>query len=229
MSGLCSGYGSVQVLHGIDLTVARGGLVAVIGANGAGKTTLMNTVAGHHRPSAGRIVFRERDITGLPGHRAVRAGIALVPEGRHVAAPLTVLENLTISRYARRGRIAELRAWVFELFPRLAERQGQQAGLLSGGEQQMLAMGRALMTNPDLLLLDEPTMGLAPSVADQVYEALVQVHKDSGMSILLVEQNAELALTLADYAYVIRRGEVAVAGAPAEVRATREFEQAYLG
>jgi branched-chain amino acid transport system ATP-binding protein len=228
VSALSSGYGRIRALHQADLTVPRGALVAVIGANGAGKSTLMNTIAGHHRPWSGTVTFAGRDITGMPGHRVVRAGLALVPEGRHVAAPLTVAENLAISRYARRGNAREREAQVYELFPRLAQRRGQQAALLSGGEQQMLAMGRALMTDPDLLLLDEPAMGLAPAVADVVYESLLRVHQ-TGMSVLLVEQNAEFALSLCDHAYVLRRGEVVLSGPPGKVRDTPEFHDAYLG
>lgn len=205
-----------------------GSITAVIGTNGAGKSTLMNCLARLHRVWRGSITFLGADIERRRAHHVVRRGLALVPEGRFVAAPLTVQENLTLSRYAKRGHFAERLDLVFELFPRLAERRKQLAGLLSGGEQQMLAISRALLTRPELLLLDEPAMGLSHGVTDVVYESLAKIHAQ-GIAIVLVEQNAERALAVADTALIMQRGFVVARGDAAEIRRTPEFEHAYLG
>ncbi|MFC5750987.1 ABC transporter ATP-binding protein [Actinomadura rugatobispora] len=218
-------------MNEVTLQVGRGRLVALIGSNGAGKTTLLNSIAGLHKPKSGKVTVTGRDITGWAAHRAVRAGVALVAEGRRVAPSLTVAENLSLAAYSRRGKKAELDerlARVFELFPRLAERRRQDAGMLSGGEQQMLAFGRALMTGPDVLLLDEPSMGLAPSIVDVMFETISTLHA-GGATILLVEQNAELALAVSDEVYVLQRGRIVAEGAPEEMRGRTEVMTALFG
>lgn len=216
------------MLRDIDFSVRRGSLTAIIGANGAGKSTLMNCMARLHDVWSGSITFEGTPIERWACHRAVRSGLVLVPEGRHVAAPLTVRENLMLSRYAKRGDFTERLAMVFDLFPRLAERRQQHAGLLSGGEQQMLSIGRALLARPDLLLLDEPAMGLSHAVADVVYDSLTRI-RGEGITIMLVEQNAERALAVADRAFVMQRGELVSQGTPQEIRSSDAFESAYLG
>jgi branched-chain amino acid transport system ATP-binding protein len=218
----------VQALNEVTFDVAPGSITAIIGANGAGKSTLMNCLARLHRVWRGSIAFQGASIERRRAHQVVRKGLVLVPEGRFVAAPLTVQENLTLSRYAKRGHFTEGLEMVFELFPRLAERRKQVAGLLSGGEQQMLAISRALLTQPELLLLDEPAMGLSHGVTDVVYESLVKIHAQ-GISIVLVEQNAERALAVADRALIMQRGSIVAQGGADEIRGTQEFEHAYLG
>lgn len=230
VSKLCSGYGAITALTDLDLEVPAKGLIALIGSNGAGKSTALNTIAGLHKPTSGQVTLDGRDITGVGAHRAVRAGLALVPEGRMVAPPLTVEENLELARFARRDRTKhrETLAQVYELFPRLAERRSQHAGLLSGGEQQMLALGRALMTQPRVMLLDEPSMGLAPSIVDIVFDAIARI-RQLDLAILLVEQNAAIALSIADYAYVLERGHLVLEGRPADLAEAPEVIEAYLG
>ena len=222
-----TGYGSIRAVQGVDIKVEPGTLCVILGSNGAGKSTTLRSIAGMHRPIKGGIALDGEDITKFSPHRVVRAGLALVPEGRMVVAPLTVEENLSLSGFAGRGDQAALLARVYDLFPRLKERRTQPAGLLSGGEQQMLAIGRALMTEPKMLLLDEPSMGLAPAIVDLVFEAIAALHRQ-GQSILLVEQNAELALDVCQYGYVMRRGHVFVEGTPDELRARPEVKEAYL-
>jgi branched-chain amino acid transport system ATP-binding protein len=224
-------YGGIAAVRGASLTVAAGKCVALIGSNGAGKTTLLNAICGALRPAAGNILFGETNITGEPAYRVARRGILLVPEGRQILGPLTVRENLELGRLAlgsrRRGRRASLDA-VFDLFPRLAERVEQVAGSLSGGEQQMLAIGRARMGEPELLLLDEPSLGLAPIVVAAVFEALKRLNS-SGLTILLVEQNARRALEVADYAYVMERGRIVDEGESARLRTDPSIQSHYLG
>jgi branched-chain amino acid transport system ATP-binding protein len=224
-------YGGIAAVRGASLTVAAGKCVALIGSNGAGKTTLLNAICGALRPAAGNILFGETNITGEPAYRVARRGILLVPEGRQILGPLTVRENLELGRLAlgsrRRGRRASLDA-VFDLFPRLAERVEQVAGSLSGGEQQMLAIGRARMGEPELLLLDEPSLGLAPIVVAAVFEALKRLNS-SGLTILLVEQNARRALEIADYAYVMERGRIVDEGESARLRTDPSIQSHYLG
>lgn len=231
VSRLSAAHGAVQAVREVDLDVDKGSLVALIGSNGAGKTTTLNSIAGLHRPAGGSVTVGGRDITGWACHKVVRAGVALVPEGRRVAPPLTVEENLDLAAYSNRSdkaRLRELRGQVFDLFPRLAERRGQLAAQMSGGEQQMLAFGRALMTGPDVLLLDEPSMGLAPSIVDVMFETIARLH-ESGATILLVEQNAELALAVSDRVYVMQRGQIVASGAPDEVRNRSEVMSALFG
>jgi branched-chain amino acid transport system ATP-binding protein len=227
VSGLCASYGAIRAVSDLSFEVAARSMVAILGANGAGKSTTLRSIAGLHRPVRGSIKLDGEEISKLPLHRVVRRGLALVPEGRMVVAPLTVEENLKLSGYAGRGSASELLARVYGLFPRLKERRTQPAGLMSGGEQQMLAIGRALMTGPRMLVLDEPSMGLAPAIVDQVFQAIVTLHRE-GQSILLVEQNAEIALAVCDYAYVVKRGAIVAQGTVAQLRADAGVLDAYL-
>ncbi len=228
ISQLKASYGAITAVRGIDIEVPRGTLVALLGANGAGKSTTLRAVAGIHRPITGSIRLDGAEISRLKLHQVVRRGLAFVPEGRMVVAPLSVEENLTLSSYAGRGDQAALLARVYALFPRLAERRKQPAGLMSGGEQQMLAIGRALMTAPAMLVLDEPSMGLAPAIVDVVFDAIAALHRQ-GQSILLVEQNAAIALGVCDFAYVMKRGEIVASGKPETLRDSAEIAEAYLG
>ncbi len=231
---LTAGYGKVQVLYGISIEVTRGQVVTLIGSNGAGKTTTMRAVSGMIKPSGGEIRLADRDITGLPSHKITRAGLAHSPEGRRVFASLSVTDNLLLGAFPRltfsraRGDVNADLERVFELFPRLRERRSQVAGTLSGGEQQMLAMGRALMLNPDVLLLDEPSMGLAPLLVEEVFRTIARL-KGEGITMLLVEQFAAAALTVADYGYVLENGRIAVHGAAAKLKDDPAVRAAYLG
>ncbi len=227
VSRLSASYGAIRAVRGIDLKVEAGSLSVLLGANGAGKSTTLRSIAGLHRPIDGSIRLGTADISKLPLHKVVRAGLAFVPEGRLVVAPLTVEENLDLSRFSGRSTDPALVDRVYDLFPRLKERRRQKAGLMSGGEQQMLAIGRALMTEPQMLVLDEPSMGLAPSIVDLVFEAIVALHKQ-GQSILLVEQNAAIALSVCDYGYVMKRGQIVVQGTPDELKQNPEVLEAYL-
>ena len=224
------GYGKTPVLREVSLQVVEGGIVALLGANGAGKTTVMRTVMGLLKPWSGSVRFREREIGGLRTARVVRMGIGLVPEGREVFAHLSVEENLRMGAYTRRDGdgVAEDRERVFRLFPVLRERLGQRAGTLSGGEQQMLAIARALMARPRLLLLDEPSLGLAPLLVREIFQVLRQIHRE-GTTVLLVEQNAHMALQVADYAYLLETGRVVRHGPPAELLEDPAVKRAYLG
>ncbi|GES10282.1 ABC transporter ATP-binding protein [Acrocarpospora macrocephala] len=231
VSKLCAAHGVVEAVRDVDVQVPKGALVALVGANGAGKTTTLNSIAGLHKPSSGTVLVGGRNVTGWPCHRLVRAGVALVAEGRRVAPSLTVLENLELAAYAKRRDKADFQQQigrVYDLFPVLAERRGQYAGLLSGGEQQMLAVGRALMTRPDVLVLDEPSMGLAPSIVDVLFTTISTLH-ETGSTILLVEQNAELALAVSDYVYVMHRGRIVAEGEPDELRSRPEIMTALFG
>jgi branched-chain amino acid transport system ATP-binding protein len=230
VEGLQAFYGDATALHGVSLSVEAAEIVSVVGPNGAGKSTLVNTIAGLHRSRRGRIVMNGTDIGGLAGHRFCDRGIAIVPEGRRLFPRMTVRENLDLGAYrgaARAGRDERL-ARVHELFPRLAERPGQLAGSLSGGEQQMVAIGRALMADPRLLLLDEPSLGLAPVVVDEVFEVVGTIN-DSGVAVLLVEQNVELALEISARAYLLIEGRVAVEGTASELRASADVRRTVLG
>lgn len=228
VSGLSASYGAIRAVEGVSLDVPAGTFAAVLGSNGAGKSTTLRSIMGLHRPIKGSVKLRGVELSKLPMHRVVRLGMAYVPEGRMVVAPLTVEENLRLSAHAGRGREAEHLDRVFQLFPRLKERRGQLAGLMSGGEQQMLAIGRAMMSGPDMLVLDEPSMGLAPAIVDQVFEAIVGLHRQ-GQSLLLVEQNAAIALSVVDYAYFMKRGSIVLQGKPSELRNSPEVMEAYLG
>lgn len=223
-------YGAIHALHGISLEVKRGEVLALIGANGAGKTTTLRALSGLIRPTSGRIEWRGEDVTGRKADRMVALGMAHAPEGRGIFLNLGVEENLRLGAFLRKdpeGIAADLEK-SYGLFPRLKERRGQIAGTLSGGEQQMLAVARALMSRPSLLLLDEPSLGLAPRITDQIFEILRSVNRD-GLSILLVEQNATRALELADRALVLETGSVAMHGTGRELLASDEVRRAYLG
>jgi branched-chain amino acid transport system ATP-binding protein len=235
VSDLHAGYGLSEVLVGTSLEVKAGTVVALIGANGAGKTTTMRAVSGLVRPSKGSVLLDGQPVQGLPPSRIARLGLAHSPEGRKVFGPLSVEDNLLLGAYRRLPRFFGFRARagrdldrVYGLFPRLRERKRQQAGTLSGGEQQMLAIGRALMAAPKVMLLDEPSMGLAPVIVQEVFRTIQRL-KQEGMTMLLVEQFAKTALTVADYAYVMERGRVAVEGPPAELRKNERVLAAYLG
>jgi len=220
-------YGPVKALHGVSLEVGDGELVAVLGANGAGKTTTLRAISGTVRRS-GDFVFAGKKLPRR-AEATARAGIAHVPEGRGTFSELSVWENLRLGAYARRGKLKEEAQRVFEFFPRLEERRDQQAGTLSGGEQQMLALGRAIMARPKLLLLDEPSLGLAPLVVKEIFDALARMKGSDGMSVLVVEQNANLALAHATRAYVLEVGNVVVEGTSDELRANESVRKSYLG
>jgi len=226
---LHAGYGEIEVLHGVSLSVEEGSIVTLIGANGAGKTTLLKTVSGLIRPDSGDIEFDGRMIARRPAHWIVKAGISQVAEGRAILKRMTVMDNLRMGAYSRadRGVAADI-GRMLEKFPVLAERSGQLAGTLSGGEQQMLAIGRALMARPRLLLLDEPSLGLAPMVVTNIFRTLREL-RDEGNTIFLVEQNARRALQLADHGYVLERGRISLSGDGASLLDNAEIQQTYLG
>jgi branched-chain amino acid transport system ATP-binding protein len=227
--GLDVRYGGIKAVKRIDLDVGERELVALIGANGAGKTTTLRALAGLIRPAAGRILYNGRDVTGLASHELVRLGLALVPEGRGVFGRLTVEENLAMGAYTRRDiAVRSDYERAYALFPRLAERRGQAAGTLSGGEQQMLAIARALMSRPKLLLLDEPSMGLAPIMVQKIFETIRAVAAE-GMTLLLVEQNAKLALEVSSRGYVMESGAIALTGSAPALLVNPEVRRAYLG
>jgi branched-chain amino acid transport system ATP-binding protein len=229
VAGLFAGYGGPDVLSDLSLRVQAGEIVAVVGTNGAGKTTLLNTVAGLIKPSAGAVRLDGAEIDGRPAERVVRAGLSLVPEGRQVIAPLSVEDNLRVGAYSRRGGGARTTLTeIYDRFPRLRERRSQPAGLLSGGEQQMLAIGRALMAGPRILLLDEPSMGLAPLVVMEILALLADLNS-LGLAILLVEQNARKALSLAGRGYVLEGGRLVLEGPAAELAKSPAVVDAYLG
>lgn len=230
VKGITVGYTFAPVLNDISISLPEAGIVAIIGANGAGKSTTLKTIAGLMRPWQGRVEV-DGDPSGGRGTRAaIRKGIVLVPEGRRIFGGLTVAENLVLGAYLSRDRKETLarQERVFQLFPRLYERRKQHGGTLSGGEQQMLALGRGLMSNPRYLLLDEPSMGLAPVIVERILESLIELRK-SGLSLLLVEQNAEVALEVADYAYVLEDGQVSVEGTSEALRGNQAVVRAYLG
>jgi branched-chain amino acid transport system ATP-binding protein len=229
LSGVTAFYGAIQALRGIDLTVRRGEIVTLIGANGAGKSTLMMTICGNPRARTGQILHEGQDITQWPTHEIMRRGIAQAPEGRRIFSRMTVHENLLMgAEVAGRTDIDDLLEQVFTLFPRLKERMSQRGGTLSGGEQQMLAIGRALMSRPSLLLLDEPSLGLAPIVVRQIFGAIRELNRSTGLTVLLVEQNAYQALRLAHRGYVLVNGAITMAGTGAELLARPEIRAAYL-
>jgi branched-chain amino acid transport system ATP-binding protein len=230
VEALQAGYDDVQVLWGIGLKVARGRMTTLLGANGAGKTTTLRAVTGSIRPRRGRVLFNGEDVTRLPPHAKTARGLVLVPEGRQLFSDMTVEENLEMGAYSGRARAAQARQMeqVYTLFPRLKERRSQKAGTFSGGEQQMLAIGRGMMSAPELLVIDELSLGLAPVVVQQIVGTLKTL-KESGLTILLVEQNVRLALALCDYAYVIAEGRPVLDGPSAEVGQRPEIRKAYLG
>ena len=225
-------YGNIQALRDITIRARRGNITTIIGANGAGRTTLLRTISGLNKARHGLVIYEDRDITNTPASKTVHIGISLVPQGRQVFGDMTVAENLGLGAYVRRrGDRSEIKQdldMVYELFPVLYNRKQQTAGTLSGGEQQMLAVGRALMSRPRLLLLDEPSMGLAPKVIQSIFRTLHRLH-EQGLTILLVEQDAKIALETADYGYVMRTGKVALEGETSQLLENEEVKRIYLG
>lgn len=230
VKGLKVNYSAIRAVKGVDLTVSKGEVVMIIGANGAGKTTIINTIVGAIKPIEGEITFEGKDLLKIPEHKIVQLGIGIVPEGRRVFGEMTVRENLELGAFTIREKekIQTNLEKMFHLFPRLRERHNQLAGSLSGGEQQMLAIARALMSEPKLLLMDEPSMGLAPVITEQIYENINQI-KQQGTSILLVEQNAFMAMSIADKGYVLQNGEIVFSGDVNSFKDNDSIREAYLG
>ncbi|MDK2813364.1 MAG: branched-chain amino acid transport system ATP-binding protein [Clostridiales bacterium] len=228
VDNLSVSYGGIQAVKGVSLQVEKGKIVTLIGANGAGKSTILRTIAGIVPAQSGSVSFEGQPITGLPAYEIVQRGITLVPEGRRVFPNLTVLENLKIGAYLRKDDLSEDLAYVHGLFPRLKERSWQLAGTLSGGEQQMLAVGRALMSRPKVIMMDEPSLGLAPLVVRDIFEIIKTVNAD-GITVLLIEQNANMALKVADWAYVLETGTLTLQGEGAQLMQNEAVRAAYLG
>ena len=221
-------YGGIEAVKGISFDVPAGDIVTLIGANGAGKSTTLKAIAGLVKPRGGSIELEGTNITGKDSSDIVARGVTLVPEGRRVFANMTVLENIKIGAYLRKDNLDEDIAWVYELFPRLKEREWQLAGTLSGGEQQMLAVARALMSRPKVLMMDEPSLGLAPLVVKGIFDIIREINRQ-GVTVLLIEQNANMALKTADYAYVLETGRIGLSGTGAELLANEDVKKAYLG
>jgi len=227
---LRTAYGEIEVLHGVSLTVEKGQIVALLGANGAGKSTAIKAIMGLVKPTSGRILLDGRDLAGQAAHLAARAGIALVPEGRKIFKKMTVEENLQVGGVVRSGaEVSDRLADIYALFPTLGERRRQVGGTLSGGEQQMLAIGRALMSRPDFILMDEPSLGLAPLVVERVHQAIDRIRREMGIGGILVEQNVSVALGIAAHAYVLMRGSVVLEGDPKTLATSPQLKDAYLG
>ena len=231
VENISAGYGGILAIHGVSIDVHPGEVVVMIGANGAGKSTLLRTISGALKPKEGRIVYQDRKIDGVKPHAIVKMGVVQIPEGRGILSRMTVKENLEMGAYLRSDKmgIAKDLDQVFEKFPRLQERLGQNAGTLSGGEQQMLAIGRALMAKPRLLLLDEPSLGLAPNLVGQIFGILKTIRKEENLTTLLVEQNAHQALVFADHAYVLENGRGVASGTSEELRQNETVREFYLG
>ena len=231
IKNLTVSYGAISALHGISLSVPAGSIVTLIGSNGAGKTTTLKAISGLLKPKSGEIFYGGKNIAGLPPHEIVACGLSHVPEGRMIFANLTVLENLQMGAYLVRDRKVVRREleFVFATFPRLKEREQQLAGTLSGGEQQRLAIGRALMRQPKFLLLDEPSLGLAPLLVKTIFEKIVEINRERGLTILLVEQNANRALEISSYGYVLETGKITLSGDSAALRQSPQVQSAYLG
>ncbi len=224
-------YGAIKALHGVSISVPQGSIVTLIGANGAGKSTTLRALSGLVKAASGSIRYEGADITGIPAHKIVSRGLCHVPEGRMIFANLTVQENLAMGAYLQRDKawVAKQTDYVYHLFPRLKERESQAAGTLSGGEQQMLAIGRALLGNPKFLMLDEPSLGIAPLLVKSIFERIVEINREQGLTILLVEQNANLALDVSSYGYVLETGAVLLEGPSADLKANPRVQEAYLG
>ena len=224
-------YGAIKALHGVSISVPQGSIVTLIGANGAGKSTTLRALSGLVKAASGSIRYEGADITGIPAHKIVSRGLCHVPEGHMIFANLTVQENLAMGAYLQRDKawVAKQTDYVYHLFPRLKERESQAAGTLSGGEQQMLAIGRALLGNPKFLMLDEPSLGIAPLLVKSIFERIVEINREQGLTILLVEQNANLALDVSSYGYVLETGAVLLEGPSADLKANPRVQEAYLG
>lgn len=231
VKNLSVSYGAIKALHGVSLRVSQGAIVTLIGGNGAGKTTTLRTISGLIRPQAGEILYNGRNIGGAPPHKLVRLGLAHVPEGRMIFANLTVHENLMMGAYLQTDKavIHQELEHIFSIFPRLKERDQQVAGTLSGGEQQMLAIGRALMSKPRFLMLDEPSLGIAPILVKTIFQKIVEINRQQGITILLVEQNANLALEVSNYGYVLETGRITLDGESPALRRNPEVKNSYLG
>jgi branched-chain amino acid transport system ATP-binding protein len=231
IKNLTVSYGAISALQGISLSVRSGGIVTLIGSNGAGKTTTLKTISGLLKPKSGEILYDGKNIAGLPPHEIVKRGLSHVPEGRMIFSNLTVLENLQMGAYLVRDKTIVRREleFVFTTFPRLKEREQQIAGTLSGGEQQMLAIGRALMSQPKFLMLDEPSLGLAPLLVKTIFEKIVEINRERGLTILLVEQNANRALEISSFGYVLETGKITLQGDSASLRQNPQVKSAYLG
>lgn len=231
IKNLTVNYGVITALQDVSLEIKQGSIVTLIGGNGAGKTTTLKTISGLLRPRGGEILYAGKNIAGLPPHQIVKFGISHVPEGRMIFANLTVMENLMMGAYLQKDRqvIANELDYVFKIFPRLKEREQQVAGTLSGGEQQMLAIGRALMSKPKFLMLDEPSLGLAPLLVKTIFEKIVEINREQGITILLVEQNANLALEISNYGYVLETGRITLQNNSAALRQNPAVKRAYLG
>ncbi len=226
-----SGYGPMQVLWKPSLEVSGGSITSLLGPNGAGKSTLLLTIFGSVSPWRGQILYEEQEVTHTPTHRKVELGLSLVPEGKHLFPSMTVTENLAMGAYSKKALPykEESMEMVFSLFPRLKEREKQPAGNLSGGEQQMLTIGRSLMSRPKLIMLDEPSQGLAPKLVQEVFDTVQKMRREIGLTILLVEQNAEASMAAADFVYVMHEGTIKASGTPQEIKASSEIREAYLG
>jgi len=231
VENLHASYGAIKALHGVSLKVPQGSIVTLIGANGAGKSTTLRALSGLVKPVSGIIRYEDEDIARMAPNKIVARGLCHVPEGRMVFANLTVRENLKMGAYLQKDRkwIASQTDYVFSLFPRLKERENQAAGTMSGGEQQMLAIGRALLSKPKFLMLDEPSLGIAPLLVKTIFERIVEINREQGLTILLVEQNANLALEVSSYGYVLETGKILLEGPSAELKANPEVQAAYLG
>jgi branched-chain amino acid transport system ATP-binding protein len=231
VSDLHVSYGAIAALSGVSFAIEQGAIVTLIGGNGAGKTTTLRTISGLLRAKSGRVTFLGEDISALPAHRIVARGLCHVPEGRMIFSNLTVDENLAMGAYLQNdaARNARTRDYVFSIFPRLKERLHQTAGTLSGGEQQMLAIGRALMSQPKFLMLDEPSLGIAPRLISTIFEKIVEINRTQGITILLVEQNANLALEISHYAYALETGQIVMQGESKKLRADPQLKATYLG
>ena len=231
IKNLAVSYGAIKALHGISLSVKQGSIVTLIGSNGAGKSTTLRAISGLVKPQSGEILYDGKNIAGLPAHQIVARGLSHVPEGRMVFANLTVHENLMMGAYLQRDKavIARELELVFKTFPRLKEREKQIAGTLSGGEQQMLAIGRALMSKPKFLMMDEPSLGIAPLLVKTIFEKIVEINRTHGITILLVEQNANLALEISHYGYVLETGKIILQDESAALRQNPQVKSAYLG
>lgn len=226
-----SGYGPMQVLWKIALQVKEGSITALLGPNGVGKSTTLMTILGALKPWGGRVIFRSQDITHLPSHKKVAAGITLVPEGRHIFPSLSVQENLMMGAYPKRASalVNDSKELVYSLFPIIKSRAGQKAGTMSGGEQQMLVIARALMTRPELLMLDEPSQGLAPILVTEVFDTIVKIQADMKLTFLLVEQDVHITLDIAQYVYIMHEGSIKAEGNPEDIKSSTEVMEAYLG